>query len=678
MDRLPYYVSADAAHYLADADALLGHGVRESRHLPLFPLVLGLTRFLFGTLGGVVAAMLVVLALLVLGFHFLVRDRLGSPAAEAVGALFFVASPLMAEAVGWYGASMLLGLALSLIAMRMVDDALASPTVATAVKAGLVCGLVGLCHPLSFLLLAQVCGLVVPLLVITGARAARRSGLPVGRWLRPRLLAVTGILCIAVVVTLPALRFYTELRSPIAIAFDPARLGALGRWAFRQDAPFWAALLALSTVILVPGARRLSGDAGGRLAVWALGFSIVPLGTVLLLGGHPSYTSRYLYALPVILATTAAVGFDLLWRTPPHMGPSGVIAVRVLVAIAVCVSALRVAESYVSRVDIALAYYNPLTPSELEAVRWLHDRPGTVAVSAKGGDMVSGTLYAWRIEGLAHTRAIGTDQAFLAVLDSAHRDSVDVDRIFAGSIGLEDGRMRVAASESDVEPIRLNGLVGGDWFPLAELGLAPISASPGGAPVMAAVKDDHGVLSLDHGGLAVEAEVSSRSPAETVITIRRRAGAPEPLTADLRPPESARSATLRSDGGTLSADVDVNGRRMTVEVQGDGAIARVDRDARTGSARLHLEAAPSADTMTFTVRATGLDPVRTELSSYRDVDLLQRHDVRYLYTWRQSALAPVLSARACFEPAAQNAEVVIFRVRASCIRPAGSGSSAAP
>ncbi|MDQ6839049.1 MAG: hypothetical protein M3137_12150, partial [Actinomycetota bacterium] len=334
-----------------------------------------------------------------------------------------------------------------------------------------------------------------------------------------------------------------------------------------------------------------------------------------------------------------------------------------------CLSAGRVMQSYIGRVDVAVAYYNPMTPAELAGIRWLHDRPGTAAVSAKGGDMVAGTLYAWRIEGLAHERALGTGQAFLAELDSAQRDSVDVDRLFSGTAGVEDGRMRVSASEAAVDPVQLGGVVGGDWFSLAELGLAPMPASAASPTVGVSKETDRAELSLDHGGLAVRASVLTASPTEVVVTLRRPAGSSEPLVVNLGPPESATSATLRADGHNASAELDVNGRAVTVSIAGDGAIARVDRDSRTGSARLHLEADPSTETMTLTMGVKGLDTVTPVLSTYHDVDLIQRHDIRYLFTWRQSALAPILAERGCFEPAAQNDEVVIFQVRDACRRP---------
>src|SRR5439155_12130916 len=41
---VPIYITGDAGNYLADSDALIGHGVRAIGHPPLFPLVVALIR----------------------------------------------------------------------------------------------------------------------------------------------------------------------------------------------------------------------------------------------------------------------------------------------------------------------------------------------------------------------------------------------------------------------------------------------------------------------------------------------------------------------------------------------------------------------------------------------------------------------------------------------------------
>ena len=122
----------------------------------------------------------------------------------------------------------------------------------------------------------------------------------------------------------------------------------------------------------------------------------------------------------------------------------------------------------------------------MEGIRWLDSRPGTVAVSAKGGDKVAGALYAWMIEGLAHVRALGTAEGFVNLLEEAHAESTDVERLLAGSVVLESGSLRLSASEGTAAPIEVQGRIGGDWFPLVTLAVGPERVDPLPVPTVQA------------------------------------------------------------------------------------------------------------------------------------------------------------------------------------------------
>ena len=320
------YLSADAGHYLADADAVFGDGVRASRHLPVFPVVLGLLRFLTDDLGAVVLGMGVVVLVMAAGFYVFVRGRLGAPLAEMVGVVSFVLAPVIAEGVAWYGASMMLGLGLSLFAMRLIDDAVDRPSPWRVVAAGSLCGLVGLTHPLAFLLLAEVCAVVGVAVVVAPLRAGGRAGWRTG--LRPafeRARRLAGIGAVALLVAAPAVSFYTSVQNPGTVAFNPARLASLPDWAFREDPWLWVPLLLGGILVLIPGGRALNGTTGLRLGLWGAAVGVVSVGNLLLGGGHESYTSRYAYALPVTAGCAAAVAVGLLARAPapPAPGPAG-------------------------------------------------------------------------------------------------------------------------------------------------------------------------------------------------------------------------------------------------------------------------------------------------------------------------------------------------------------------
>ena len=670
LGKVPLYLSADAGHYLADADALFGHGVRDLRHLPVFPLLLGIVRLFVGDIEAVGIAMGLVLISLVVGFHVFIRGRVATSLVAAAGMTFFVLSPMFAEGVGWYGGSMLLGLALALVSMRLIDDAMRSPTPRRIAIAGMSSGLVGLTHPLSLLLLAQAVAVVVGGLWVRHVIALRRHGRSSDVPLLGQVLVLAKVTAIGAAMTFPAMNFYTEVESPLSIAFNPLRLTTLGRWAFREDLALWMTLLALSLSLLVPGAWLLNGDAGFRMGLWAFGFSAIPIVVIVIARGHPSYTTRYLYALPLTLACTVSVTVGLLarsigWRKiPPGAVPAAVL-VAVSLLVAVPLTGLRVGQTFVRRMDVALPYYNTVTSEELSAIRWLGSHPGTVAVGSKGGDKVAGTLYAWRIEGLARSRAIGTGEAFLSTLPKAHRDSLDIDRLASGTITLENARLRIGANEGSLAPVEISGSIDGDWFSLATLYVGPRTDLAARSTV--AMDQGSAVLSLEEEGLELEASTAASGDAGSIdLTVRSRADH-DVLSLDLRPSQFAANTLLRTEGGRATLERTIRGRTVRMQIEGgEGLAARVDEDVRAGAARIHLETAASTE-MKLSMQITGVDTLEAPTQVYTDVRLLQQHDVRYLFTWRESAPAALLERR-CFAPAYENTEVVILRVTDDCLR----------
>lgn len=665
MDHLYLYLSADAGHYLADADAVFGHGVRESRHLPLYPALLGALRLVVGDVQAVMLAMVILVLLLVLCFYAFLRGRLGSPVAEAVGTAFFVLAPLMAEAVGWHGGSMLLGLALSFLAMRLIDEALANPSWRRAGGAGLACGLVGLSHPLPLALLSQVVALVAVALL---GRAGWR-GVRTGRWdwagLRRGVVVLGAIGAVTAAMVSWQVGFYAELRSPVAFSFDPSRLGTLDLWAFREDPVLWFVLLACG-LVLIPGGRRLNGEPGCRLGIWATAIGLVVAANLLVVGGHASYTTRYLYALPAFIACGVAVVVALLTRMIAGSPPSSRGWLGALVTVAVGTSVLRAAGGYAIRLDVALAYYNTVTPDELAAIRWLRGRDGTVAVTAKGSDKVAGTLYAWTIEGLAEMRAIGTGEAFLSVLDGATQDSLSVERLVGGTFVAERGPLRVSTSDSVLAPIDIAGRVGGDWFPLLSISAATDHGMVDARTTIVPDGARPGNITLRSGDLEVMSSFPGSGGPGLDLRLRATPGEGS-IALDVEPPvEGSAVVTTDRRGTTISRTI--RGHRVEVRLRGGPVTStREQYDAQSGATRLHMEV-PGDSTSNLSVSVVGLDLDRRPVAVFRDKDLLKERDLRYLYTWRETGTAAVLGDRACFKQAMQNDEVVIFAVTPGCRR----------
>lgn len=658
---VPIYLPGDAGHYLADADAVFGDGVRESRHLPLYPMLLGALRLVVGDLEAVTLGMAFVIVLLALGFYTFIRGRTGSPVAELVGTAFFVASPLIAEGVGWYGASMLLGLALSLFAMRWIDEAMSRPSRRRVVVAGVTSGLVGLAHPLAFALLAQVSALVLTVLAIRALRRAP-SGAAKRSVLFRHAAPAGAVAAIAAVLASAQLGFYSDLQSPVSVDFDPARPAAVWRWAFREDAALWALVVVLGAALLVPGARRLTGEAGLRFGLWSAVVGAVALGNIAVGGGQPSYTTRNIYALPVALAATVAVVVALASRLPPGTPSRWRAATHVLVALVVLVSGVRVGQAHLARLDVAIPYYSSLSPLELDAIAWLQGRRGTVAVTAKGGDKNAGTLYAWMIEGLARMRAVGTGDAFLALLERARQDSLDVERMVSGSAVTESASLRVSRNAALPGRADVAGLVDGDWFPLVTISAGSYGAVPGDAAAAAPA----GARSADP---ARQAELRTRV---------RRAGDQVHLVVDVAPSHSAdavsvdvepsrfTSAVLRADGGRSSIAVAAGERDVELRMETEpSSPSSVEHDARSTAARVHVES-PGPGGLRLRLAVSNLDPPRGPEVSYRDADLIRKLGVRYLFTWRESEVGSLLAGRRCFREATGNREVLVFEVVPAC------------
>jgi hypothetical protein len=658
------YLSADAGHYLADADALFGHGVRPSRHLPVFPVVLGLLRLGTGDLGAVVLGMAVVVLVLATGFYVFIRGRLGAPLPEMVGVVSFVLAPVIAEGVAWYGASMMLGLGLSLFAMRLVDDVVVKPTVWRVLAAGALCGLVGLTHPLAFALLAEVCVLVAAALIVPPLLKAGRKGLgAAGR----AALPLAGVGAVALAAVVPVAPFYTSLETPVTVAFNPARLASLPDWAFREDPWLWVPLLLGGIVVLVPGGKALNGRTGLRLGLWGAAVGVVSVGNLLLGGGHESYTTRYAYALPITVGCTTAVVFGLLSRVPSSADARSRRAIHALVGVAVVALSLQVGHSYFQRLTVAVPYYNLITDDEMQGIRWLDSRPGTVAVSPKGGDKVAGALYAWMIEGLAHVRAFGTAEGFVNLLAEARAESTDVERLLAGGVVVESGNLRLSASEATAAPLEVQGKIDGDWFPLVTLSAGPERVDPMPVPtVEAAQPGDRASLVVDYGSLEVRVSMPSDGGKDGELAADVvRVGDADAVTVDVDPPPFAIGVGLEAEAnrGTLSRKVHDKRVDVRMEAAGDTK-AQVEEDVRSGTARLHLEG--GAGGVGLQLRVDGLDRVAGPTTVLRDTDIIQRRDFRYVYTWRATGLPPILASRKCFSQAMANDEIVIFEVLTDC------------
>ena len=139
------YFPADAGEYVADARALLGVGVREIRHAPLFPLLVALSLGPLGPVSSTQLSMAIAIFLLPISLFLMVRQWLPivpSLIAGSVAAL----TPMTADLVGWAGGATFIGLDMMVLTIATMEAWLREKG-KQGPYVGLFAGLTVMAHP---------------------------------------------------------------------------------------------------------------------------------------------------------------------------------------------------------------------------------------------------------------------------------------------------------------------------------------------------------------------------------------------------------------------------------------------------------------------------------------------------------------------------------------------------
>jgi hypothetical protein len=631
------FLTADMGHYLADADALGGDGVRDIRHLPAYPaVVLGL-RQVFTRLVTIEAAAVVIVASLFGAGFLMLRQRTRRPASAAIGAFVLAASPVVAEGVAWGGGAMLVGLACALVAIHFLDETLERHSRRSAAFAGVAAGLTIASHALPATVLAAsaawICTRSLLRLRQTSRRAALRSaGL---------LTIVVGCALLAVLLNIG---LYRDLEQPTTIDPDLGRLALIWQWGFRDLWVMWLALIMLGTVAVAFDPYASLGIR--RLGRWASVMTVLTITQTALLGGDPSYTTRALYVLCFPAAIGAAWLSDrLLGLVHRSSGRPQRVAIASVVLLLVATT-----WSFQHRIDVAVPYYNRVDRPELAAIEWLaSDHPGTVVVSAKGANLDDGTLYSWMVEGLAHARAIGPGRPFLYLLRRAADDSLDAERFLAGTSIVEVGALRVGVNESaTIASVQVRAE--GAWIPVFQV--RPRQAESGAS-------DSHTPVTLID--MANGLNVTPSRDGATTMSLR--------LPSDVEQLEVAPSPLLPVRMETANEanrfTVTTGAGPIAVVVSGIDASPRQVTDPRTGAVSLsmHRDVAQPRD---VALTISGADAAVQDVRHYDEAQLAQAQHITHVMTWNDSNEFSDLAQRSCLEQAYANAEVTIWRVKPAC------------
>lgn len=432
----------DGAHYIADADALRGAGVRPLRHPPLFPALVLLFAVAFDDVTAFQIALFISLALFIVGIYVLLR-RWMIPETSLIGTAVGAFLPTTAEILGWGGGATLLGVAMVPFALAATERWIEKGTWPSAVLAGSTVALTALGHPLALLATLACIGPRLALLLLE----RRKLGLgwdPLGLKGTLAALAIVGA---ALVVVFPV---YTEVDVTGSFGLRLPHIMDVWNylnWAFGGE-PFVGSITILQVLLwgLFLGGlvtTILVGQGGMLIYTACLGVTILVYWTSL--KADPTYVNRAAYLLPMILAIGTAA-FSQILRPSFLRVASRVARPRTLRRVAsVGFIALLLLVSYVPRVLRVGPYYQELDPDDLELIRSLQGEPGAVATSWSGTFYGYGVALSWYVEGLAKRRAYGITAPWLGEVPEQRRSGLDMTHLFAGIKGIGNGAIQVAA-----------------------------------------------------------------------------------------------------------------------------------------------------------------------------------------------------------------------------------------
>ena len=454
INGVPVYLGHDAAQYISRSRSVFESEPGEVGYLPVVPLVVRVMRSLVDDISAVELTMLGLVVLLAVSFGVFIRGRLGSPVAEATGAAAFALSPMVAEAVGWYGAGTLLGLALLTLALRPLDDAIREPSPRRFAVAGALLGAIALTHPFWAVVTAQVVVLAWLSFALGSVVAPTAFGsVPIRRF-----AIGLGCAAMAAVVALAFARsFYEQLDYSISLDPSTAGLRHLRNFALR-DATWFGLVIVVGIAGAVALGKRLNGDVGMRLGVWTASVATVIVGDLVFLQGASDYTTRILYALPLVAGVAVAVVVAAI-RTAARREVAGVAAAVALVAVCAWI--------FDHRLAVAVPYYNTTSDDELHAVYFLKNDDGSVLIATT--DLVRHDYHRALITAIARRAAPGPLPPPGSPSPEQIERAADVGRLLAGTDLVLIGDIEVAASPDGTQPVEVARMVGPARRPVAIL-----------------------------------------------------------------------------------------------------------------------------------------------------------------------------------------------------------------
>ena len=674
------FLSPDGGHYLTDADALLGEGVRPLAHPPAFPALVAATHGLVGPVGQVQIALALSLWLLIVSLYLLCRQFAGV-AASVVGAGVGATFPAIAELLAWNGGATLLATAFLALALAASERwfRTRSPWAALAVG-GAAAGAL-LAHPFVAVVAFFCVGVrwMVELVAVrhTSSFRFRRS---------PFSPAQGALVALPVALALPVvLPYYAAVETDAGVRFGVPRLGGVWdtlTWGLREQ----GSLLLLFLVFLL--AMFFGGRASASLA-GSLGLVYLVVSSAS--RADPSYRTRVAYLLPIL----GSVGMALLWRryapsviprltTNPRRQPGVELAVA-LVAIMVFASL-----GFLPRIPRAAAFYQRLDPVDVVALRSLETTHGLVATSWNQNAYGNGISNSWYVEGLAHRRAAGPTDPALSTLTREKVDGAAMQQFFSGEAGVENGALQLSIGpQSGINTPGVQAMIDGMYRPVLYVndavsgyppplgrgakadrdlaaaaavthtvtrsGISGTFAPPAGTPTQLTMHAqlDAGSVAFDYRPVAGDAEL---------LSIRLFPGYGV-LWRDVR--ADRRGLTFVSDPFSLTgvSTAGARGSRVTISALGSTRLHYVERDPQFGLQSVELTGGRGRARFRVHVRSEGpLHPPRR----FDQRSLIRRYDITNVVLWKDTGWKFRFASPACFVQTEETKRLLVFNVRRPC------------
>lgn len=649
------YLNPDGAHYLADADALVGTGVTELRHAPLFPSLVAATRLAApDAVTAVQLALGLALAGLQLALYVMAR-RWTSPWAALLVSGLAAMSPIVGELMGWQGGATLVGVAALALAIAAVE-AWVTGHPWGGVLTGAALGVTALAHP--FVLgVAIWCVTLRWVVHVSGRRRPSLGWDPLG--LRGIAAALT-IFSILLWATWPV---YQRLQGGGGFSLRPPTLESV------TEMLEWATGGGLPAVVLgVAVAAALGFRSPGPLSVIAaVGTLVVLIGAAL--EASSEYTSRIAYVLPAAVAAGLAAAAEMA-RSPLHELVSRLVRPRMTAGILVVALVGGLAfGGYGPRVERAASYYQWLQSSDIAALQRLGRRAGAVATSWKGNDYGSGVGTSWYVEGLARRKAYGPTAPSQSMIPEQVTIGADTQQLFAGAEGLQNGTLQIATGPPGIRAdpaiaVRSSGMYHPMIFGNALVNQYPVPLST--HPARRSSGRRLSVVHRDDGDEVLRQELELHG--RRVEMTYRLADSSKRGDWDLYlwPAYGFPWTEATAVGSeTVAATVDLPDETVALTVTAPGAeVSAVDGDARYGLPAIRVRAR-DVDTVSVAVdvRATARPTV---VKRFDQQAILRRHAITDVLLLKDTGWRARFDQDSCYRLDEETASVLVYRVAQEC------------